>query len=1774
VRFSSWLVSLRRGRRLARRYSDFLRPTRPRGTATVSPAAEVLEDRTLLSVTTLMIDGELSVVSDAADSIEIGADAGSNVEVTVNGVIDTSVGPFAASSVRSLVVRGGDLGNVLDLSQVFSADYAWSDVDGNPMTIEVRAGNGDDELSGANDLGSSLYAGDGDDTITVLGGDVLVEAGDGNDMINGGSGSDTLNGGDGNDAITGGPSGDLIDGGDGLDRIDGEEGDDTLIGGDGEDTIDGSDGNDLINASSGNDHVRGGPGDDVIFGGAGHDLIFGDLEIPIGNAGNDTIQGQGGDDTLFGSGGADSLNGNAGADYLESFLTVVETIDPPPVAAVDPGTPEPNPNLDPVAVDDVGVIVQDGRGVIDIYSNDYDPDGRVDVRTITLTSAPNFGTVFNLNDGRVLYTPQPGFTGVETITYTIEDFFGLVSNTATLSVTTVPPDTEGDTLSGGSGNDTIYGDVGPDTVLGGSGNDYINGEPGDDRLRGQSGHDTICGGGGADWMDGATGNDLIQSICPGPGGLIGPALFVSDEPAIEGVAVDVVMVIDVSNSTQDVFDGSPVGDVNTDGSTNDILDAELAGFIALNDEFIAKNVDARIGIVVFGATAAQVDMDAMQAGTQLSANPTTDLDGNGVPDVEDVLRTIQRGFIGVGLATNYEDALINTLNTFTAFNTTPDSGTMIFLSDGEPNEPDSNTATYADDAQALRAIGIDLRAFGVGRAATLSYLQIIDPGAETIETTDELIQALTGLGISSDNELIFIVSLSKLSFNPITVDYTTLDGTATAGDDYFATSGTLLFNPGTLTMTVSVPMLNDSLTEGDETLYLQLSNPVNATINDGTGEGTILDDESGATAAVPRSFLTSATRVVDYESIIENATRATAEDYIEGQLLVRFRAGHSDALKAAAIQSLGGTILERFLMIDAALVELDGPSGDIVDDINLFLDDPLVLYAEPNYRVYPLAVPDDSMFSTLWGLDNTGQTGGTVDADIDAVEAWDTFTGTSDSIVVVIDSGIDYTHPDLVDNIWINPGEIAGNGIDDDGNGRVDDINGYDFSDGDGDIMDDNVPTGGHGTHVSGTVGATGNNTEGVVGVNWDVSLMGAKIFPSAFASTVAGAVNYVTMMRQTYGFNITAINASYGSYFFSQSEYDSILAVNNAGVVFVAAAGNDAIDNDTTPAYPASYDLPGIISVAATDDRDLLSSFSHYGLTSVDLGAPGGDQFSGRPGINSTVPSFVSSSGYIEYQGTSMASPQVAGAVGLIRGLNPSLSVAEAKDAILSTVDLLTDLSGRVLTGGRLNLAAAVAAVAPPPPTPPTDPGVTAEVVDLGDTMLGRSGNDTLIGADGDDLMISGGGRDTLSGGGGDDHQLAGSGDDLLNGGTGDDTLDGQGGADLVFGDDGDDVLIWQHGGGSDNLVGGADYDVVHARDGAADSSFTVQENLLDLTFQTDARLQLTDGTHTTNIDFSISEVEFQPGDGSDSVIVTDNLTHVPSLLLRIQGGPGNDVLSAAGIDPGVVRLIFDGQEGNDTITGSIGEDTISGGDGDDVVQAGAGRDTVFGGDGDDSLGGGDDDDVIYGGRGFDTLNGDADDDVLFGNEDRDMLIGGTGDDVLSGNAGRDTLNGKSGDDILYGGAGTDRLYGGIGNDTLDGGRDDDSLHGNGGDDRLLGDHGNDSLKGGRGNDTLVGGDGHDAIYGGRGDDQLGGGDGNDTLNGARGDDIMLGGDGDDTLLAGSGADIVLGNRGDDYVKGQGGSRDTIAGGEGVDLVFGSSSEIDEAFTVSAALMSDLDAV
>lgn len=338
----------------------------------------------------------------------------------------------------------------------------------------------------------------------------------------------------------------------------------------------------------------------------------------------------------------------------------------------------------------------------------------------------------------------------------------------------------------------------------------------------------------------------------------------------------------------------------------------------------------------------------------------------------------------------------------------------------------------------------------------------------------------------------------------------------------------------------------------------------------------------------------------------------------------------------------------------------------VFDAIKTLSKDPNVEFAEPDYQVKAVRIPNDSRFKEQYGMNNYGQTGGTADADIDAVEAWDSFTGNGEEIIIgVIDTGVDYLHPDLAGNMWHNLGEIPDNGIDDDGNGFIDDYYGWDFAYDDNDPMDGD----GHGTHCSGIIAAEGNNEIGVCGVMWNARIMAIKFlddFGSGYTSDAIDAVNYATAM------NVPLTSNSWGGGAYSQA-LEEVIAQSG---IFIAAAGNDYSDNDLYPHYPASYDLDNIISVAATDHFDKKADFSNYGLRSVDLAAPGVEILSSTPDNN-----------YQFYSGTSMAAPHVSGAIGLSWSSNPGLSSLEIKNAVLSSVDTISSMKGITVTGGRLNV-------------------------------------------------------------------------------------------------------------------------------------------------------------------------------------------------------------------------------------------------------------------------------------------------------------------------------------------------------------------------------------------------------------------------------------------------------------------------------------------------------
>ena len=327
--------------------------------------------------------------------------------------------------------------------------------------------------------------------------------------------------------------------------------------------------------------------------------------------------------------------------------------------------------------------------------------------------------------------------------------------------------------------------------------------------------------------------------------------------------------------------------------------------------------------------------------------------------------------------------------------------------------------------------------------------------------------------------------------------------------------------------------------------------------------------------------------------------------YAPGEVIVRYKTGASALSKRSANAKAGAASVSKLGRTVPGLTKVRLKKGVSVEEaVATYNKQPGVSYAEPNYRVSVSALPDDPRLEDLWGLNNTGQDGGTADADIDAPEAWDSTTGSSDVVVAVVDTGIDYTHPDLAANMWTNPGEISGDGIDNDGNGYVDDIYGIDTVNGDSDPIDDHS----HGTHCAGTIGANGDNGVGVVGVNWNVKLMALKFLDADGYGDTDDAITAIEYANEN-GADI--LSNSWGGGGFSQALSDTISGVDK---LFVFAAGNDSVNTDVGPHYPSSYDAPNIVSVGASNRDDEVAWFSNYGATSVDVFAPGEDVLSTVP--------------------------------------------------------------------------------------------------------------------------------------------------------------------------------------------------------------------------------------------------------------------------------------------------------------------------------------------------------------------------------------------------------------------------------------------------------------------------------------------------------------------------------------------------------------------------------
>ncbi|HEX8130998.1 MAG TPA: S8 family serine peptidase [Pyrinomonadaceae bacterium] len=449
----------------------------------------------------------------------------------------------------------------------------------------------------------------------------------------------------------------------------------------------------------------------------------------------------------------------------------------------------------------------------------------------------------------------------------------------------------------------------------------------------------------------------------------------------------------------------------------------------------------------------------------------------------------------------------------------------------------------------------------------------------------------------------------------------------------------------------------------------------------------------------------------DHDSDEADDTTGELED---AEVIVRFRPGTSRAAIERITEGLNDRLLDRFEFINnqAVIADEDGLAPETVASEYRGL--PEVEYAEPNFVIEldptghvaddsdealrgrdddddddddpPVvrhpgdggAQPNDPLFNEQWSLLNTGQREGKSGADVCATRAWTKTKGSRKIVVAVIDTGVDYNHQDLSKNMWTRPASLAP--YSDEDLGDFDDRHGFDAADNDGDPMDDN----GHGTHCAGIIGAEGDNSDGIAGVNWEVEIMPLKFLGRSGSGTTKDAIeciNYV-VARKKAGVDVRIISASWGSTARSRALGDAIKRAGDEGILFIAAAGNSSTNNDTRPHYPSNYDLPNVLSVAALTRTDVLARFSNFGAKTVHIGAPGAEIMSTWPGNQ-----------YEEHSGTSMATPVVSGVAALILSVNPDLSVTDLRRRLLDTVDKLPALDGKVSSGGRINAARAVRA-------------------------------------------------------------------------------------------------------------------------------------------------------------------------------------------------------------------------------------------------------------------------------------------------------------------------------------------------------------------------------------------------------------------------------------------------------------------------------------------------
>ena len=825
----SWLNGLRdrlaqSSRRRVR--NDFRRRRDP-----AALVSQKLEDRTLLAASIQFTNaGLLRVLADGDETIAVADDAAApgQLAVIIDGVAATNLPANTTSaSVTQIEIVAGAGTNTIDLSGVNALQF--SGITGGADAISVEAGQGDDVVIAAADLGTSVLAGDGVDTINGGGGADVLNGQDGDDVITGGGGADTIEGGDGNDSLTAGTGDDSVDAGDGNDTVSGGDGDDVLNGDDGNDDVAGDAGNDTINGMAGTDTLDGGDGDDSIFGGSDADSVLGGAGADTlnGNAGNDTLDGGADNDRIFGRSGRDLVNGGGGDDFLNGAN-----------------------GRDTLNGDDGNDTILGGSHADIIRGGAGDDTGRGQGGPDTIFGNNGEDSLDGGSGDDAIAAADPFINIIASVSINPEgdpDTAGSLALTATLSSPTIVPVTvdfttvDGTAVAGTdftpvSGILTFPAGTTEQTVTIPIIGDLIFEAPPDETFQ-----VVLSNPQNANIQNGTTTISITDDDLP--------AFSAGDLSVMEGSgASDVIFAIDISGSATSPFVGAGVGDVNGDGNSDSIIDVELAALIDYNNDVLAVDAPgSRVSIITFFSTnfgVSHIEMSPTAGYVAFSSNLTTspiaDVDNNGINDVEDILRNVQANSLG-----SFGSSILATAQqTFTTLMTPQNDGLLLVLSDfGIGNADAGELANLTNAGRRVRAFLVSSSTFGSTTAASYdpNFVTVTQP--QDLSNELSMVQVGGGMGVQ--------VTLDQPSTLTTTVDFASQDVTAVAGEDYIATSGTLTFPPGTLSQSVPITILNDDFIESDQTFNVVLSNPTNSTrIADGVGTVTIVDNGQGS---IPQS---------------------------------------------------------------------------------------------------------------------------------------------------------------------------------------------------------------------------------------------------------------------------------------------------------------------------------------------------------------------------------------------------------------------------------------------------------------------------------------------------------------------------------------------------------------------------------------------------------------------------------------------------------------------------------------------------------------------------------------------------------------------------------------------------------------------------------------------------------------------------------------------------------------------------------------------------------